>query len=617
MKLGKAFSDNVILIAHRKTRLTDSDAKSWWYGSGRALIFASGLVLCMFVLVWRLFELTVVRGHEFIVLADNNRTRELIRHAPRGRILDRAGRVLVDNIGQYRLLKPCEGSGQECVSRLSQEEGAKLLQSGLAPGEFVEVDYQRRYLYPAALAHVIGYTGELSPQELERDYYTLRGYRRGDKVGRVGVEAVYEDRLRGKDGKELVEVDARGRILRTLGRVAEVAGEDIILSLDADLAQAAADSFPAGRRGAVIVTNPLTGEVLTIFSSPTFDPNKFSQGMTQSEYDQLMGDRNRPLFDRAIGGVYPPGSTFKLVTALAGLAEGVLTKSTTFEDTGYVKAGGNIFHNWYFTKYGKTDGIVDIVKAIQRSNDIYFYKAGEAVGIEKLAKWAAVAGIGRPLGIELGGEAGGVMPDPDWKKSFFTSQFDLQARNNLWYTGDTFNTAIGQGYLLTTPLQVNAWANIVANGGKLCRPTISKTQKISPCPDLGIKKEHLDLIVTGMRKACEPGGTGWPLFDFSVKKSDQLDKLDQSVEFIPVACKTGTAEFGDPENHTHAWFTAFAPVPDPAQSRNGTGQAPLSTNHVISGEPEISVTVLVEEAGEGSDVAAPVAKKILERWFTR
>jgi len=191
--------------------------------------------------------------------------------------------------------------------------------------------------------------------------------------------------------------------------------------------------------------------------------------------------------------------------------------------------------------------------------------------------------VGKPLGIELAGEVGGLMPDPKWKNDRFQTPQDLEARSNEWYLGDTYHVSIGQGYLLTTPLQVNAWTNVIANGGTVCRPTIKKIesgkQKKDMCRDLHIKKETIELITIGMKKACESGGTGWPLFGFR----------------IPVACKTGTAEFGDPQNKTHAWFTAFAPLVD----------------------PEISVTVLVEGAGEGSDVAAPVAKKIFEEWFSR
>jgi len=211
--------------------------------------------------------------------------------------------------------------------------------------------------------------------------------------------------------------------------------------------------------------------------------------------------------------------------------------------------------------------MVDIVKALQRSNDIFFYKVGEWVGITKLAEWARRLGIGKPLGIELPGEAGGLMPDPAWKSTHFTSEADLAARNNQWYLGDTYHVSIGQGYLVTTPLQVNFWTNVVANGGRLCKPTIQKQGMggRKSCRDGGMKKETVELITEGMRRACAPGGTGWPLFNFTIPSNSAGG--GGHPRHIPVACKTGTAEFGDSKNRTHAWFTAFAPLPHKGSRR--------------------------------------------------
>lgn len=565
MKLGKAFSDSVSATGKTATRMPREGAASWWLGAGRALIFATILFVSFFVLMWRLFDLTIIRGHEFRGLADSNRTRELVRHAPRGLLLDRTGKPLVVNIQQDRRV-----------------------------GNFTEVDYRRQYMYEN-LSQVTGYTGELIERELHDEYYELRDYHGGDKIGRSGAEAYFEDKLRGRDGKELVEVDATGNIIRVLGRQEEIPGEDITLSVDASLSETTARAFPSGEKGAVIVSKPSTGEILALYSAPTFSANRFSLGMSEGEYAVLLDNPDRPLFNRAIGGVYPPGSTFKIVTALAGLEEKLVKEDTTVTDDGSITIGPFTFPNWYFVQYGKTEGVLNIVRAIKRSNDIFFYKVGEWVGITKIAKWARLMGIGKTLGIELSGEATGLVPDPTWKAQQFNTPSDLAAHNDQWYLGDTYHVAIGQGYLLTTPLQVNAWTNIIASGGKLCRPTIQKETRdkrpASPagrqetrCRDLGIKRETIELITRGMQEACAAGGTGWPLFDFKVKNIP-----------VPVACKTGTAEFGDPKNRTHAWFTAFAPVSD----------------------PEISVTILVEGAGEGSNVAAPVAKKILEEWFGR
>lgn len=565
MKLGKAFSDTVIVEKRSRTHLSSDAPRAWWLGAGRALLFSTILFVVFFVLFFRLFSLTVVKGHEYRVLADGNRTRELIRHAPRGLLLDRAGKPLVANISQ-----------------------------GLT--------YVRQYLYPRALAHVVGYTGELTEKELKDEYYSIRNYRLGDRVGRMGVEAVFEERLRGRDGRELVEVDASGNILRILGRDSEKPGETITLSLDASMVRVVQDAFPSGSKGAVVVSVPKTGEILALYSSPTFSLNDFSVGMSDSAYMALVDHPDRPMFDRAIGGVYPPGSTFKLVTSLAGLETGTVDRQTVIEDVGVITIGPFSFPNWYFLKYGKTEGSIDIVRALKRSNDIFFYRVGEMVGITKLADWAHRVGIGKPLGVELPGEAAGLMPDPVWKNLNFVSKEERTARANLWYTGDTYHVAIGQGYVLTTPLQVNAWTNVIANRGKLCRPTILKSQN---CKDLGIKKETIELITEGMKQACDTGGTGWPLFDFRVKVGESTPSA--VLKRVPIACKTGTAEFGDPKNRTHAWFTAFGPISEGKDEKED----------VISGEPEISVTVLVEGAGEGSDVAAPVAKKVLEEWFRR
>lgn len=613
MKLGEAFSDNVVGGGRADRRLFRERAAAWWSGSGRFLLFTSFLFIALFTLAWRLFDLTIVQGHQYRQLADGNRTRELVRHAPRGIIFDRTGKPLVANIPEYRLIKPCEGVKvpQECTTRISEEEGNSLLQTGLPLGSFLEVDYKRVYLYPEATAHIVGYINELTEEEVHDEYYALRGYGPGDRIGRSGAEEVFEEQLRGKNGKELVEVDSSGKILRVLGSDPAIPGEPITLSIDIGLTLAAQQAFPEGQKGAVVVSKPATGEILSLYSSPSYNPNLFTSGMTQEQYTNLVNDKDLPMFNRAIGGVYPPGSTFKIVTSLAALEEHAIEKNTLVEDTGVITIGPYKFPNWYFLQYGKTDGMVDVAKALQRSNDIFFYKAGEFLGITKLAAWAQKVGIGKPLGIELPGEASGLMPDPTWKNQQFQTPEDLEARNNEWYLGDTYHVAIGQGYLMTTPLQVNTWTDVIANGGNICKPTIKKVTESRfqgpSCKTLHIDKDTIQTITTGMQAACTAGGTGWPLFDFHVQAT-----ASATPTYIPVACKTGTAEFGDTTNKPHAWFTVFAPIPSSyTHARSDTGA------QVISGDPEIAVSVLIEGAGEGSDQASPVAKKILEAWFLR
>jgi len=640
-KFGNAFSDSIHLENRKQNSRVLDDTISWWNGSGRILIFTVILLAAFFILAVRLFQLTVINGFENRKLADENRTRELVRHAPRGLILDRTGKELVVNDKQYRYLLPCsideiKNGTSKCVKHISQEEGDKILRDGLMPGYFLETDYIRRYTLPFATGHVIGFTGEVSGDELNDEYYKLRGYRQSDNIGRYGIEQVYEEKLRGRDGKELVEVDANGSILRILGRDTEEPGINLTLSLDKELSEAVMRAFPEGKKGAVIVSKPKTGEILALYSSPSYDPNVFVRGISQSQYESLVYDRSKPMFNRAISGVYPPGSTYKIVTAIAALEEGKITGNTTVEDTGVLKVGDFSFANWYFTQYGRTEGPVNVVKALYRSNDIFFYKVGEMVGVEKLADWSRKIGIGKPLGLELPGEASGLMPDKAWKNNRFTTSLDIEQRNNIWYAGDTYHLSIGQGYLLTTPLQVNTYTNLIAGNGRYCIPTIEKSDEDKnkdgfrsqhTCYDLGLSDRTLDLITDGLIRACMPQGTAYPLFNFGISLDSEGKALeDQNIastsasikDFrrIPVACKTGTAEFGDPENKTHAWFTAYAPVED--KYLTDSHKKILSGfDNIMTGSPEISVTVLVEEAGEGSHVAAPIARDILTHWFSK
>ncbi len=332
--------------------------------------------------------------------------------------------------------------------------------------------------------------------------------------------------------------------MRIVKIINPVAGENLTVSLDLNLQKASYEAM-AGFKGAVVVSIPRTGEILALVSRPSFDPEHVSDYLDAS---------GQPLFDRSISGTYPPGSTFKIITATAGLETGAIKPATRILDTGVLEIGPYKFPNWKWLRGGGTEGLLDVVGAIQKSNDIFFYKVGELAGVDNLIFWARKFGLGERLGIDLPGETRGVI-----------------VKTRDWYLGDTYHLAIGQGDLLVTPLQVNAWTSVIANGGKLCKPHVYGPPN---CKDLKIKPETISLIRKGMEEACQPGGTGYPLFGFNPQ----------------VACKTGTAEYGT-ESKTHAWFTAFA--------------------------SDISVTVLVEGGGEGSDVAAPIAKKILEAWFAK
>ncbi len=599
-KFGRAFVDNVTIF--RSPSRKPMHLRGWGI---RLTFFYVFLIGSLFLLGVRLFHLTLVRGEENRSLSENNRVREITIHAPRGTLVDRRGQVLTRNLASWRIVGPCTG---DCRPKLINESDL-VADPLLLHSVFWERDYIRDYLYPYELAHVVGYLGEITAEEIASPAFLYQGYLSGDKIGRSGVEAAFESKLRGVNGKELIEVNAQNQKKRSLGQIDAVPGADIQLSLDIDLQKKANEAL-GETPGAIVVTKPKTGEILALVSNPGFDANEINLGVTGEKYKLLTGD-DHPLFNRALSGIYPPGSTFKLVTAVAALESGKIKQDTLIEDVGILTVGKFSFANWYFTQYGGKDGQVDLVKGLARSNDIYFYKLGEVVGVDEISRWGRIFGVGEKTGIELLGEAEGIMPDPVWRK---------KVKGQDWFLGDTYHLAIGQGELGVTPLQVNLWTNTIAGGGIRCKPTVLKVrnspQNTQNCKELGIKKQTIKAITLGMQRACSPDGgwgyqgTGWPLFEFTVFKENLTESGGSGEKRrIPIACKTGTSEFGDPLGRTHAWFTAFAPLPAEALAETG-----LST---ITGDPEIVVTVLVEKGGEGSSVAAPIAKKILEEWFRR
>lgn len=536
-------------------------------------LFIAYLIFVMIfflILLGRLFQLTIVKGVYYRNLSDQNRVREIIIEPQRGTLVDRKGIVLVEN-------RP---------SNVKEDS--------------VRIQSQRTYLQqPETYAHVIGYRQIADTYDIKNDR-CLNKLKVGDKVGKKGVEKLFECDLRGISGKKLMEVDARGQFIKTLSIVEPQAGKKLQLSLDSVLQQKAYDLIQKSK-AVVIGLKPKTGEVLVLTSSPSFNPQSFEDADTEMT-NKYIKDPEKPLFNRATEGTYPPGSTFKIVLAAGALQDKVVTPQTLFEDNGFIKAGQAIFHNWYYLQYGKTEGQVDIIKAIQRSNDIYFYMLGAKMGPEKIKKWAEEFGYQSKsdIGIE---EAEGTIPSPFWKEDVLKEQ---------WYLGDTYNLSIGQGYLVSTPIQVAVSTAVFANGGYICKPNIlkqsidAKTEKL--CKKLSISEENINIVREGMLKACQTGGTGWPLFEFKIKDefegvtsptptdSTSSATLDNTkYKSVQIGCKTGTAESHAESGKPHAWFTVFAPYEN----------------------PEIVLTVLVEEGGQGSDVAAPIAKEILKTYFER
>lgn len=589
-KTGVAFPDYILKDSSRRKEYDYEGNKR----SSRDLLLPLLFLILFAVLSSRLFFLQIIKGYYYRYLSDNNRTKTVVIHAPRGIIFDRNGIPLVFNVPGFR-----EVVDNKTIL-LSQEDALSKIAGGK---QGLEVDSLREYPYKEAFSHVVGFVGQISKEELTNSNYSA--YRGGDIIGKSGIEQQYQETLKGTDGKQLYEVDARGKLIRKLGQEDPIAGKNITVTLDSSLQNAAYEASKNVTKGAIIVSNP-RGEILTLLSKPSFDPNLFTMGnaykiATQSSYltldSVLLDSTNQPLLDRSISGVYPPGSTFKLVVAAAGLTNKIIDENYEIEDTGVLNVGAFSFSNWYYTGYGGKDGNVNIVKGIKRSNDIFFYKLAEKIGVDKISETAFKFGLDKPLGIDLQGEKGGTVPTQNWKKSEIGEQ---------WYLGDTYIYGIGQGFLLTTPLQVNSWTQVIANGGALYKPHLLKSIKPQVLASKLLDSNSTDLIRQGMIESCAPSGVAWPLYNFSVKNSKlkidgrnilgvDLASGSADTRKIVIACKTGTAEHGGANTKPHAWITLFAPAYD----------------------PQIIITVLSEESGEGSNIAAPIAKKILENWFSR
>lgn len=604
MKTGFAFSEHIKTEKLKKRKYPSEFRKL----RTRGFLLPIALIFCAVVLLFKLFQLQIIKGSEYRMLSDSNRIRTETIHAPRGVIFDRNGVPLVQNepgfrkiIGKDPTSPELQGAGKTEV--LSREQALPLIAKG---AKNLEVDTQRVYSFKDAMSHVLGYTGQISKEEL--DTAEFADYNGLDWVGKTGIERQYEHLLRGTDGKQLNEVDVTGKRIRPLGTTDPIPGRDITLTIDAKLQQAVYIATKNVKRGAVVVSTP-KGEILALVSIPSYDPNLFTRDLsyktaTDAAYQNttaiLTDSQSQPLLNRVIGGIYPPGSTFKIVTAAAGLTDKTIDENYRVKDTGILRVGEFSYANWYFTNYGRTEpGELDVIRGLSRSNDIFFYKLAEKVGVDKLSGMSKKMGLGSKTGIDLGGEVSGLVPDPSWKKSQI---------GEPWYLGDTYHYGIGQGYVLTTPLQVNMFTTVVANGGNLPVPHLLKIQKSKFKSQKLLNDKTINLIRQGMIDSCSNGvGVAWPLFDFKVQnpklKIDGKNFLEvkeasgsakpQELRRIPIACKTGTSQHGGEETLPHAWITLFAPAHD----------------------PEIVITVLNEESGEGSNEAAPIAKEILEAYF--
>ncbi len=503
------------------------------------------VVLPIGIFAWllsRAFFLQVVTGERNQVLAEGNRIEVRRIAAERGVIVDRFGSILARN----SLI------------------GEKVV---------------REYPLGEAGVHVVGFVGVVTEEEIKE---CLLCFDSGDLVGKMGIEKLFDREIRGKNGEELVEVTAMGERERVVAKKQGAVKKAITLTIDGELQKTIGRilgdyEIEKGKvRGAIVVNKVATGEIVGLVSWPTFDPNVFSglpsAGRYKSPVEVLEDLEDKPMFNRSMGGGFPPGSIFKLVTAVAGLEERKIDEGMLIEDTGELKVGIYRYGSWYFDQYGRTEGAINVVKALGRSNDIFFYKTGEMVGVDKLVEWSKKLGLGQKTGLSWPAETAGLVSTPLERE---------KRTGERWFLGNTYHMAIGQGDVLTSPAQIARMVSAVVSG-KLCALKLIP-DKETRCQEVGIRQKTREIVWQGMKAACSSGGTAFPFFGFTP----------------PVICKTGTAQHGGEKTLPHAWITVV--VPRVTESGEYT---------LADYEQGVLITVLLEEAGEGSYEAGPVAVKI-------
>ena len=591
---------------------------------GRYKYFIAFVGVAFFLIFVRLWHFQVIKGSEFRRLSENNCIRIRENPADRGMLLDRKRRVLAHNRPSFEVYLVPEDlkENPEVVVKvgemlnMAQDEIKNKLQSlkrrppfkpvkiksdvdwqELAllesnrvylPGLIVDVRPRRAYHYGNLASHLIGYLGEVDENELKQSKDTP--YRMGALIGKYGVEYRWEADLRGVDGGRQVEVDALGREIKPLQSLEPFPGNNLILTIDLDLQKTAEEAFQ-DKNGALIAMDPKNGKILAMVSKPSFAPDLFARNISPEEWKSLMENPHHPLQNKGIQGQYPPGSVFKIVTAIAGLESGIITPNTQMTCTGTYPYGNRDFRCW---KEGG-HGTLSLHRAIVESCDIYFYQVGLKVGVDRIAHYAKELGLGRTTGILLPHEKPGIVPSTSWKK---------KRLGVPWYSGETLSLAVGQGYLNTTPIQLITLISAISNGGKLYLPQVVErveniygdTLKEYPPVETGkadISEDTLHIIQEALSGAVnEPHGTGWAC----------------ALKEVKVAGKTGTAQVvrmaqdfkkGDMDRmplkfRDHAWFVAYAPCED----------------------PQISMAVLVEHGGFGAAAAVPIAKKVIEKYLS-
>ena len=576
----------------------------------RAAVLAAFMGAGFLALVAGTVRLQLVHHDEYRQLAEQNRVRLEVVRAPRGRIFDRKGRLLADNAPAFSIVYRPPELGEVTVDSLTTAQATLLtkilglpapelnlivkraLRTGVStpfrsdvdplivseveesrgdlPNVEVVVGPRRQYPLGAAAAHLLGYAGEINDAELEQK--KDKGYRIGDLIGRSGLERSYEDALRGKDGHQYVVVNALGRRVGTLSDIPAVAprpGEDLRLALDLDVQLALETAMANVAHGAAVALDPNTGGILAMVSRPSFDPNEFAKGLSRARWQQFMTDKSYPLLNRAIQSAYPPGSTYKVVTSLAGLEEQAIDPSTHMpvSCSGGYRYGARYYKCWNHSGHGS----LALTNALAQSCDVYYYQLGLKLGVDRLAKWADAIGLGAKTGIDLPQERAGLIPTSKW--------YDKRRGAGKWTNGVTLNIAIGQGEDLATPLQLAMIAASVASRGRVARPHVvdqiedpitGEGHGVSPPPKaaLVLPAETWDALSAAMEQVVA-GGTGGAA----------------KVPGVRVGGKTGTAQ--TPSGNDHALFICYAPVD----------------------KPTIAISVVVENGGHGGSTAAPIAQK--------
>lgn len=561
------------------------------------------IISIIVVLCFRLWQLQILDGDKYKRLSEDNRLRILKTPAPRGMIYDRNGTPLVKNVPFFSVSITTDNpknlntdsladllglDKREIEDKLNRKDNSPFvpikLKQGLTfdeiariearrsdfPGLFIETDVGREYLFGKVGAHIIGYLGKITQSQQRNP--ELRYFPPDALIGQWGVESLFDNQLRGIPGERIIEVDALGRELRKIQERPPVKGSDITLSIDINIQKAVEDAF-GEKAGALVAIRPDSGEILALESLPSFDPNIFSRGITYNDWKSLMEDKKKPMLNRAVQSQYPPGSTFKIITAIAALEEGVIHPDTKVTCTGGINYGRWTFGCW--KKGGH--GAVDLHRALVESCDVYFYEAGKRLGIDKIYKYATAFGLGRETGIELMPvkERKGLIPNAEWKK---------EKKRLPWYLGDTFISAIGQGFVAVTPIQMAMMMSTVANGGYIYKPSLIKGNS-RPSGRINLKPETIRIIKEALAGVVnESNGTG----------------QGARSSIVMIGGKTGTAQvvgkkkgLGGERFMDHAWFVAFAPVDN----------------------PEIALSVFVEHGGGGGAVAAPIARRAIEAYI--